>query len=177
MSSRTITRRIEDLSDDVELKQKNQVNKLEYFSICLDETTDVTDTAQLGIFIRGVSTNFDIFEEFLGLVPLYNTTTGEDILQAMLQCTNSMGIDLKKIVSITTDGAPAMIGKNKGFTTLLQNHIMNLGHTGNLVRLHCVIHQETLCAKTTSLKNVMNITIKIVNSILTNKLHHRQFKL
>ena len=69
-----------------------------------------------------------------------------------------------------------MIGKNKGFTTLLHNHIMTLGHTGNLTKLHYVIHQEALCAKTASLKNVMNITIKVVNTSLSNKLNHLQFK-
>ena len=43
------------------------------------------------------------------------TTTGENILKAVLQCTNSARVNIKKLVSITTDGAPAMTGKVKGF--------------------------------------------------------------
>ena len=39
-----------------------------------------------------------------------------------------------------------------------------------------MLHQEALSAKKTSLKNVMNITIKVVNTILSNKLNHQQFK-
>ena len=39
------------------------------------------------------------------------TTTAKDILKALFQCFNSMGVDLKKIVSVTTDGAPAIIAK------------------------------------------------------------------
>ena len=73
----------------------------------MDESTDATDTSQLGIFIRGVFTNFDIFEYYIGLVPM-QSTTGEDILKALLQCTNSMGVDLTNIVSVKTDGAPVM---------------------------------------------------------------------
>ena len=149
ISSRTLTRRIEEVSKDVKLRQINQLNSLEYLSICLDESTD---TAQLGILIRGVFTNFDIFENYLGLVSMQITTTGEDILKELLQCTYSVGVDLKKIVSVTTDGAPAMIDKNKGFNTFLKNHIMTLGHTGNLIKLHSKIHHEALFARTTNLQ-------------------------
>ena len=49
-----------------------------------------------------------------------STTAGEDILKEVLQCTNSMNVDLRKLVSVTTDGAPVMIGNVKGFTTLLK---------------------------------------------------------
>ena len=38
----------------------------------------------LRIFIRGVFfTNFDTFEEFLGLVLMQSTITGEDIIKAL----------------------------------------------------------------------------------------------
>ena len=45
LSSGTITRQIQELSDDVKFKQGIQIEKSEHFSICLDESTDVTDTA------------------------------------------------------------------------------------------------------------------------------------
>ena len=86
---------------------------LQYFSIAIDESTDTTDTAQLAVFIRGVSSNFGIFKDFVELVPMKGTTTGADILKSLLLCTNSMSLDLSKLVSVTTDGAPAMIGKKK----------------------------------------------------------------
>ena len=45
-----------------------------------------------------------------------STTIGEYILKAVLQCTNSMNVDLRKLVSVTTDGAPAMTAKVKDFS-------------------------------------------------------------
>ena len=80
------------------------------------------------------------------------TTTGADILKALLQCTNSMSLDLSTLVSVTTDGAPAMIGKNKGAVALLQKHLEDLGRNEKISKVHCLIHQEALCAKTTNLK-------------------------
>ena len=69
------------------------------------------------MIIWDVFINFDTFKEFLGLVSMNSTTTGKDILNAMLECTNDMDIDLKKTVSITTDGAPTMIVKNSHFAS------------------------------------------------------------
>ena len=42
---------------------------------------------------------------------MQNTTTAEILQKTLLQRTNSMGVDLKKIVSVTTDGAPMIIAK------------------------------------------------------------------
>ncbi|XP_076812907.1 general transcription factor II-I repeat domain-containing protein 2-like [Clavelina lepadiformis] len=88
LSARTVTRRIEEMSQDVKTGQHDCLKNLQYFSIAIDESTDTTDTAQLTEFVRGVSSNFDIFEDFVELVPMKGTTTGADILKALLQCTN-----------------------------------------------------------------------------------------
>ena len=54
---------------------------------------------QLGIFIRGV---FSDFGSLTTSNEKYNS--GEDILKAVLQCTSSMNVDLRKLVSVTTYG-------------------------------------------------------------------------
>ena len=147
-----------------------------YFSIAIDESTDTSDSAQLAVFVRGVSSNFDVFEDFVELVPIKGTTTRADILKALLHCSNIMSLDLSKLVSATTDGAPAMTGKNKGAVALLQKHLEDLGCNDKITQLRCLIHQKALCAKTTNLKNVMDPVVKAVNMILSHKLNHRQFR-
>ena len=77
LSARTVTRRIEELSHDVKTRQQDCLNNLQYFSIAIDESTDTTDTPQLAVFVRGVSSNFDVFEDFPKLIiPMKGTTTG-----------------------------------------------------------------------------------------------------
>ena len=56
-----------------------------------------------------------------------------------------------------------MIRKNKGAMDLLKRHFMNLGNPN---KLHCVIHQESLYAKTTNLPSLMNIATNAVNTDL-----------
>ena len=100
------------------------------------------------------------------------TTTGTDILKALLQCTSNMSLDLSKLVSITTDGALAMIGRNKGAFALLQKHLEDLGRNDKITKVSCLIHQKTLCTKTTNLKNVMDTVVTTVNMILSHKLNY-----
>ena len=79
--------------------------------MALDETTDIKDTAQLAIFIRGVDSKMDVTEELLDLVSMKDATTGIDIKEAVINCAEVHQIDLKNLIGITTDGAPSMVGK------------------------------------------------------------------
>ncbi|GFV74461.1 general transcription factor II-I repeat domain-containing protein 2A [Trichonephila clavipes] len=78
----------------------------------------------------------------------------------------------KKNVSVTTDGAPNMVGEKNGFISLFK---INVGHS--ILECHCIIHQQALCAKSglTSLDNVITLVIKIVNLISSQALNKRKF--
>ena len=56
------------------------------------------DTAQLAIFIRGVTVALQVYEEFLQLVPLHGTTAGQDTFDAVLQCVKQYSLDLFRLV-------------------------------------------------------------------------------
>ena len=111
LSRRTVTRRVEILSRDICDTLKNKSKQFEYFSLGFDETNDITDTAQLVIFIRGVDKDMNITEEFLDLMSLHGRATGEKIKEAVLTCIRNHDLDISKLISIATDGAPAMVGK------------------------------------------------------------------
>ena len=105
-SARTITRRIKDMSEDVKSSDKDCFEDLQFFSIAIDESTDITDTAQFGAFLCGINKDFHVVEDFVELVPIKGTATGADIMKTLLQCLEVMNLNFSKLVSITTDGAP-----------------------------------------------------------------------
>ena len=168
------------MSENLKSSQEDYFEKLQFFSIAIDESTDMTDTAQLAVFVHGIKENFHVLEGFVKLIPMKNTTTGANILKALLQCLAAKNRDFSRLVSITTDGAPSMVGKNKGAVSLLQKHMENNEINNNIVKLQCLIHQEggklKRCAKVASLQNIMDVVLKTVNFLLSRGLNHRQFQ-
>ena len=171
LSHQTIARRVEDLSKNVVLSLKEKLNKCEAYSLALDESTDRGDTAQLAIFIRGITSNFEVIEELLDINHMKDTTRGEDILSEVKKTLVKFELPEKKLCGVTTDGASALTGKNIGFIALLKKSINH-----EIISYHCIIHQEQLCAKVLEMKNVMELVIHTVNFIRSRGLNHRQFK-
>ncbi|GFY25785.1 general transcription factor II-I repeat domain-containing protein 2A [Trichonephila clavipes] len=98
--------RILKLAENVTGQQKNDINSAPFISLCLDESIDITKSARLAVFARYCAGNI-IKEELIAVTSLL-TTKGTDICTAVRNLLAEKEIDLKKIVSATTDGAPNM---------------------------------------------------------------------
>jgi hypothetical protein len=96
----------------LEKQLRNQLKSCQAFSIALDESTDISDTAQIIFWIRFVSEDLSIHEELLALHGKKDQTRGIDILQEFNKAMSKFQLNLEKMVLVTTDGAPAMTGKN-----------------------------------------------------------------
>uniref|UniRef100_A0A672FRL1 SPIN-DOC-like zinc-finger domain-containing protein n=1 Tax=Salarias fasciatus TaxID=181472 RepID=A0A672FRL1_SALFA len=177
LSNDTVTRRIEDLANDLkeQLGQRLEGLGKGAFSIALDESTDISNTAQLLIFIHTVTENFEIGEELLSLESIKDRSRGVDICDAVCRSLDAHNVKLPSMVGVTTDGAPAMIGKKAGAVSLLSEKVANNGGE-ELIKYHCIIHQEALAAQTLDMKHVMDIVVKTVNFLKSRGLNHRQFK-
>lgn len=172
LSRFTVARRIDDLSENIEVSLKQRISKCSAFSIALDESTDLSDTAQLVVFIRGVTDDFEVIEEFLDMASMKSTTTGQDICEDVIKLMKKFEIDSSKLVGITTDGAPSMVGKYNGFVKRFLDAIQ----TEDVLVSHCIIHQENLCSKVLDFGEVMKNVVSCVNYIRARGLNHRQFK-
>ena len=110
LSRRTLARRIETIGENLTSQLKGLVPSFQLFSLALDESTDVDDTAQLLIFVRGISENFEITEELLSMESMKDTTTGGDIFECVGNAFRTMELPWQKMVSVTTDGCPSLRG-------------------------------------------------------------------
>ena len=73
---------------------------------------------------------------------MHGTTTGKDILDTFTKHFEERVTDVKKIFSVTTDGAPATIRQHREFVNLIEQKI-----SYSVMKLHCIVYQENLCEK------------------------------
>ncbi|KAK7925082.1 hypothetical protein WMY93_007392 [Mugilogobius chulae] len=172
LGTTTVTRRIESLSKDVDHQVQKDLSNCEYFSLQLDESVDIVDTAQLVVFVRMAFSDSSTKEDFLTLLHLKERTRGEDIYNEVKRYMSDNNIPIHKLVAITTDGAPAMCGVHNGFIALCRND----PDFPDFVNYHCVIHQQALTGKAVDFSHVMTLVVKVVNSIRAKALQHRLFK-
>ena len=104
---------------------RDKAQDFEFFALALDETTNITNTAQLVIFTRGVTSNFKIQEDLLSLESMHGTTRGEDLFEKLLMAMGKFNLLFENLGGIATDGALAMVGSQKGLTALLNPFTTN----------------------------------------------------
>lgn len=103
---------------------------------------------------------------------MQDKTTGRAIFEALMQRLEDLNLDPKKIVSVATDGAPAMVGRTQGLIGRMKEP------QPNLLAFHCIIHQSVLCAKLDAkFKDVMTTSMKLINFLKAKSaLRHRQLR-
>ena len=148
-SSQTVDGRMDDPATNIQIILINILGTSQLYSLAIDESQDVCETAKLAIFIGGVTKGFEVVEELVDLCPMKGTKTGQytfDEVKRIMVKFNLSG----KPCGITTDGTPAMIGKHKGLTSL---KLKSISH--EVITHDCIIHQQQMFAKTLEMKHVI----------------------
>uniref|UniRef100_A0A4W6C6Q1 SPIN-DOC-like zinc-finger domain-containing protein n=1 Tax=Lates calcarifer TaxID=8187 RepID=A0A4W6C6Q1_LATCA len=155
LSARTVHDRTIMMSNQVEETQVKDINAAPFFSLALDESTDVSHLSQFGVIARCWSTR------------------GEDLFKSFMEFAQENNLPMNKLLSVCTDGALCMLGTNKGFVALLREH-----ENRPILSFHCILHQEALCAQMCDgqLGEVMSLVIRLINFIVARALNDRQFK-
>lgn len=105
----------------------------EFFSLMVDETTDVSVKEQLIMVLRHVSDNFEISEEFVGLYST-DTTNADTITKIIRDILLRLDIPLKKCRGQCYNGASSMSGCYSGVQARI------LEEQPNAFYVHCSSH-------------------------------------
>ncbi|KAI3351118.1 hypothetical protein L3Q82_005683 [Scortum barcoo] len=175
LSANTVAERISDLSSNIYHQLCEKAKCFDAYSVALDDSTDITDTAQLTIYVRGADSNFEVTEELLTVIPMHGQTTAQEIFHQLCDAIENAGLPWKRFVGITTDGAPSMTGRKNGLVALVQRKLEEEG-VEEAIALHCIIHQQALCSKCLKFDNVMSVVVKCINQIRSRGLQHWRFR-
>jgi len=94
----TITRRVEEIGNDLHDQLQSDVQKFVSVSLALDESTNIGSTAQLLIFLCGVMKDFQVSEELLALVSLKQRTRGCDLFEAVCDTIDKSNLKWSQLV-------------------------------------------------------------------------------
>ncbi|KAJ8333633.1 hypothetical protein SKAU_G00416410 [Synaphobranchus kaupii] len=171
LSNDTVSRRIGAMADDIKKTLIERIKIERYYSIQLDETTDVADLANFMVYVR-YEHDGAAQEDFLFCQPLETRTTAEHIFQLLDAFVQENGLKWKKCVGVCTDGARAMTGRHSGVAARIQQVALEMRWT------HCSIHREALAVKKMpdDLKSVLDSAVKTVNFIKARPMQSRLFQ-
>lgn len=176
ISRPTVTRRIEQIEVNISEQLAAKINSMSLFSVAMDESSDIVDTAQLLIFIRVINDDLEITEELLSMISLKGRTTGEIIFNEIETCFSNHNLEWQKLFNVATDGAPNFTGKNIGVVARMKRKVKEFDPSQEIVDIHCIIHQFSLCKDVLNMPHITTVVVKLVNWLRSHALRHRQFQ-
>ncbi|KAG8136435.1 hypothetical protein E2320_005015 [Naja naja] len=120
MSTNTVKCRIEHMAEDIENQVTKMVKNAPFYSIQLDESTDISNKALLLCFVK-IECEGELQKELLCLLNLPGRTTSSEIFEALNSYFLEHGIEWKKCIGICTDGAANMTGHLSGIIAKQNN--------------------------------------------------------
>ncbi|XP_041421563.1 zinc finger BED domain-containing protein 5-like [Xenopus laevis] len=172
LSDNTISRRIDEMSADIESLVLDKIRISNKFALQLDESTDISGHAQLLANVRFVDGDA-IRENFLFCKVLPEKTTGEEIFRVTSEYLEKGGLKWENCTSVCTDGAAAMVGRTKGFVSRVKEK------NPDVIITHCFLHREALVAKTlpADLVPVLDNVVRMVRWLSRGKVLARVYEL
>ena len=119
-----------------------EVQASPYYSIIIDEATDISVTNQLGLCIQYLGEGGNICVKYLKLMEL-SKGTADVITDAIVDDLTSKApavLDIQKMAGGACDGASVMLGAHNGVVSRLKAKVSHFIHT------HCTAHRLSFAA-------------------------------
>lgn len=107
---------------DIEEQVIDKIKLSKWFSIQLDESTDISQKAILLCYVRFIDFQIsELCEDLLCCCELPSNTTGSEIFKQLNEYIKKSQLNWEKCVSVCTDGAASMTGKHSGVVSKIKN--------------------------------------------------------
>ncbi|XP_076354461.1 general transcription factor II-I repeat domain-containing protein 2-like isoform X1 [Tachypleus tridentatus] len=97
LSAISVVRTAEELGENIALQLHQKARNFLWYSLALDESTDLLSTSQLLMFIHGIDLDFQITEELPSVCSMHGRTTGEDIFMEAHKTLQDYNLQLNQL--------------------------------------------------------------------------------
>ncbi|XP_068603631.1 general transcription factor II-I repeat domain-containing protein 2B-like [Brachionichthys hirsutus] len=174
LSRKAVTKMIEDIAGNLELQLRSKAHHFDFFSLALSQSCDVSDTAQVLVFVRGITKDLKVTEELAAVWPMKGTTTGSDLSAMVTRCLDKLGLGWDRLAGVTTDGSPNPTGGNVGLWKQMQDKVSEMNPVLEFFFLTCIIQQNVLCTSVLSMNHVIEVVTRVVDVIRAQGFNHKQ---
>lgn len=139
-SEQIIQELLEVIAAKIRTKIITNISGSEYYSVICDETTDISVTKQLIVYVKYISKSLGPSVSFLEVVNLQDGKA-QTIANAVIAVLHKHGLPLEKLIGLGSDGAAVMVGQRNGVAKILKDKTEGL-----LVNCHCIAHRLALAS-------------------------------
>lgn len=136
---------IQCISDYIDEHVIKEINESQFFSIQVDDTTDISQTSQCSLIIRFINSEGKLVERFLGFQDVSEDRTSENLYRVIDEILHKFNYE-QKLIGQCYDGASVMSGHLNG----LQKKIKD--KAPQAVFVHCLAHRLNLVLQQSFLK-------------------------
>ena len=154
------------ISESIISENLKIINNSTCWGFSFDETPDKAKKEQISLVIRHMTSNYENREVFFGFYDAYSMTNSHSLnakalSEIIIQILVKSGLNTSKLVSVSTDGANIMSGKDAGCVTFLRKKFPKLLYTV------CLSHSMNLCVSssmdTPTVANIFHKIEKIIS--------------
>ena len=152
------------IAEEIHGRLVGELKKASFFSIIIDESTDIAVNKHMVVYVRYVDDHFVPKTAFLKNLTINDPkSTARVLYQHVRDCLTGEELDVSRVLGFGSDGAAVMVGKKGGVAALLRKE------SPHGVNIHCVAHRFNLATSQAS-KDIP--FLKKIESTLTDLYYH-----
>lgn len=153
--SRTIAEEMQQaIADTIHSEIIDDMKKANFIAVMTDESTDISVTGKLIVYVRFVDEEFNVRSHFLGNFNV-SEKDAATITDCITKALSERGVSPDKILCLWSDGASVMTGKKSGVAAIPCQHTLHCTQIGIMYKPSCQKNRLHATIQNCSYKSVL----------------------
>lgn len=176
LSTETLKSNIDDISRSLNSRLVRLSKEFSCYSLAIDDYRDHTADVQFITFIRGVTKDLTVVEEYLGVISNEEATSSGKFCHSIIKLLSDRcpQLQLESLVGITANKSSIVSKELNSVASLLKSNVeLNdfsglLGMADSVVVIHCFLRQVAHCMQILTADDALEVANKCIDLLRAN---------